>query len=167
MYKIIPACYNNSENIPKGAMIMAVSQKEYGELVKKASPGSKSYIDIPCAFVIGGLICVLGQALTQLYTYFGYNDRTASALCTVTLVFLSALFTGLGLYEKLAKHGGAGTLVPVTGFANAVASPAVEFKSEGYVLGLGAKIFIIAGPVILYGTAASVLYGLIYYFFIK
>lgn len=146
---------------------MPVSQKEYGEMVKKASPNSKSCIDIPCAFVIGGLICVIGQALTDFYSYLGFDDRTSAAWCTVTLVFLSALLTGLGVYEKIAKHGGAGTLVPVTGFANAVASPAVEFRSEGYILGLGAKIFIIAGPVILYGTAASVLYGLIYYFFLR
>ena len=146
---------------------MPVSQKEYGEMVKKASPNSKSCIDIPCAFVIGGLICVIGQALTDFYSYLGFDDRTSAAWCTVTLVFLSALLTGLGVYEKIAKHGGAGTLVPVTGFANAVASPAVEFKSEGFILGLGAKIFIIAGPVILYGTAASVLYGLIYYFLFR
>lgn len=146
---------------------MPVSQKEYGEMVKKASSNSKSCIDIPCAFVIGGLICVIGQALTDFYSYLGFDDRTSAAWCTVTLVFLSALLTGLGVYEKIAKHGGAGTLVPVTGFANAVASPAVEFKSEGYILGLGAKIFIIAGPVILYGTATSVLYGLIYYFFLR
>ena len=146
---------------------MPVSQKEFGEMVKKASPNSKSCIDIPCAFVIGGLICVIGQALTDFYSYLGFDDRTSAAWCTVTLVFLSALLTGLGVYEKLAKHGGAGTLVPVTGFANAVASPAVEFKSEGFILGLGAKIFIIAGPVILYVTAASVLYGLIYYFLLR
>ena len=146
---------------------MPVSQKEYGEMVKKASPNSKSCIDIPCAFVIGGLICVIGQALTDFYSYLGFDDRTSAAWCTVTLVFLSALLTGLGVYEKIAKHGGAGTLVPVTGFANAVASPAVEFKSEGFILGLGAKIFIIAGPVILYGTADSVLYGLIYYFLLR
>lgn len=146
---------------------MPVSQKEYGEMVKKASPNSKSCIDIPCAFVIGGLICVIGQALTDFYSYLGFDDHTSAAWCTVTLVFLSALLTGLGVYEKIAKHGGAGTLVPVTGFANAVASPAVEFKSEGFILGLGAKIFIIAGPVILYGTAASMLYGLIYYFFLR
>ena len=146
---------------------MPVSQKEYGEMVKKASPNSKSCIDIPCAFVIGGLICVIGQALTDFYSYLGFDDRTSAAWCTVTLDFLSALLTGLGVYEKIAKHGGAGTLVPVTGFANAVASPAVEFKSEGFILGLGAKIFIIAGPVILYGTAASVLYGLIYYFLLR
>lgn len=136
-------------------------------MAKKASPNSKCMRDVPLAFLIGGLICVIGQAFTDLYSYLGCDDRTSAAFCTITLVFLSAFFTGLGLYEKLAKYGGAGTLVPVTGFANAVASPAVEFKSEGYILGLGAKIFIIAGPVILYGTAASVIYGLIYFFFIR
>lgn len=140
-----------------------ISQQEYSEMVKKASPKSKSWIDIPKAFVIGGLICCIGQGLTQLYTTMGADEKTAGTWCTITLVFISAFLTGLGLYEKIAKHGGAGTLVPVTGFANAVSSPAVEFKSEGLVLGLGAKIFIIAGPVILYGTAASVIYGLIYW----
>lgn len=148
-------------------MILCLSHKRIRRNGKKASPNSKSCIDIPCAFVIGGLICVIGQALTDFYSYLGFDDRTSAAWCTVTLVFLSALLTGLGVYEKIAKHGGAGTLVPVTGFANAVASPAVEFKSEGFILGLGAKIFIIAGPVILYGTAASVLYGLIYYFLLR
>ncbi len=145
----------------------ALSKKQYGEMVKKASPNSKSITDVFKAFAIGGIICTIGQALTDLYSYLGFDDRTSAAWCTVTLVFISALLTGLGIYQKIAKHGGAGTLVPVTGFANAVSSPAVEFKSEGYILGMGAKIFIIAGPVILYGTAASVLYGLIYYFFIR
>lgn len=143
---------------------MNITRKQYGEMVKKASPATNSLKTIPCAFVTGGLICAAGQGLTQMYSYMGFDEKTAAAWCTVTLVFLSALFTGLGLYEKLAKHGGAGTLVPVTGFANAVASPAVEFRSEGLILGLGAKIFIIAGPVILYGAAASVIYGIIYYF---
>ncbi|MGN1090275.1 MAG: stage V sporulation protein AC [Huintestinicola sp.] len=146
---------------------MEITRKQYNEMVKKASPNSKAVSDTLSAFAVGGGICVIGQALTDMYSYMGFDDKTAAAWCTVTLVFLSALLTGLGIYEKLAKYGGAGTLVPVTGFANAVSSPAVEFKSEGFVLGLGAKIFIIAGPVILYGTAASVIYGLIYYFFLK
>ena len=102
-----------------------------------------------------------------MYSYFGFDEKTAAAWTSITLVFISALLTGLGLYEKIAKHGGAGTLVPITGFANAVASPALEFKAEGFVLGVGAKVFAIAGPVILYGTAASVVYGLIYYFFLR
>lgn len=146
---------------------MNVSKQQYDTLVKKISPNSKSWIDIPKAFVIGGIICCIGQGLTDLYGRAGFDDKTAAAWTSITLVFLSALLTGLGLYEKIAKHGGAGTLVPITGFANAVASPALEFKAEGFVLGVGAKIFAIAGPVILYGTAASVLYGLIYYLFLK
>lgn len=146
---------------------MNVSKQQYDTLVKKISPNSKSWIDIPKAFVIGGIICCIGQGLTDLYSHAGFDDKTAFAWTSITLVFLSALLTGLGLYEKIAKHGGAGTLVPITGFANAVASPALEFKAEGFVLGVGAKIFAIAGPVILYGTAASVLYGLIYYFFLR
>ena len=136
-------------------------------MVKKASPNSKSFKDIPKAFVIGGAICCIGQALNDLMKSGGLDEKSAAVWTSVTLVRISAILTGLGYYEKIAKHGGAGTLVPITGFANAVVSPALEFKSEGYVLGLGAKIFIISGPVILYGTAASVLYGLIYYFMSK
>lgn len=146
---------------------MNVSKQQYGALVKKISPNSKSWIDIPKAFVIGGIICCIGQGFTDLYGKAGFDDKTAAAWTSVTLVFISALLTAFGLYEKIAKHGGAGTLVPITGFANAVVSPALEFKAEGFVLGVGAKIFAIAGPVILYGTAASVLYGLIYYLFLK
>lgn len=133
-------------------------------MVKKASPNSKSFKDIPKAFLIGGAICCVGQALNDLLKSGGLDEKSAATWTSVCLVLISAVLTGLGYYEKIAKHGGAGTLVPITGFANAVVSPALEFKSEGFVLGLGAKIFIIAGPVILYGTAASVLYGLIYYF---
>ena len=102
-----------------------------------------------------------------MYSNFGFDEKTAAAWTSITLVFLSALFTGLGLYEKIAKHAGAGTLVPITGFANAVSSPALEFKAEGFILGVGAKVFAIAGPVILYGTAASAVYGIIYYFFLS
>lgn len=146
---------------------MSVSKQQYDQMVKKVSPNSKSWIDIPKAFVIGGLICCIGQAFTDIYKNMGFDDKTAGAWTSVTLVLASALLTGFGLYEKIAKHGGAGTLVPITGFANAVVSPALEFKAEGFVLGVGAKIFAIAGPVILYGTAASVIYGLIYYFFLS
>ncbi|HNX63557.1 MAG TPA: stage V sporulation protein AC [Oscillospiraceae bacterium] len=146
---------------------MPISQKQYQIMTKKASPGSKSWIDIPSAFVIGGLICTVGEYLSNTFKDNGFDSKSAGAWTSVVLVFLSALLTGLGLYEKIAKHGGAGTLVPITGFANAVVSPALEFKSEGFILGLGAKIFIISGPVILYGTMASVIYGLIYYFFLK
>lgn len=142
-----------------------INEKAYDNMVKKASPNTKAWITLPKAFVIGGLICSLGQLLIFLYTKMGLNEKAAVTLTSITLIFLSALFTGLKIYEKLAKHGGAGTLVPITGFANAVVSPAIEFKSEGFILGVGAKIFIIAGPVILYGIFASVIFGIFYYFF--
>ena len=141
-----------------------VTQKEYDQMSKKASPNSKSWINIPMAFLVGGLICTLGEVILNIFTHFGAEKEAAGAWATIILVYLSALFTGLGIYEKLAKHAGAGTLVPITGFANAVVSSAIESKSEGYILGVGAKIFTIAGPVILYGTTASVIYGLVYYF---
>ncbi len=142
---------------------MKVSKQEFDEMTKKASKPTKSYFTIPMAFLIGGLICTFGQALMNLYMFFGLDKDDASLVVSVTLVFCSALTTGLGVYDKLAKHAGAGTLVPITGFANAVVSPAIEFKSEGFVLGVGAKMFIIAGPVIVYGVVASVVYGVIYW----
>lgn len=142
---------------------MNMSKKEYDQIVKKASPNTKSYKTIPSAFIIGGLICVIGECLLNLWQYLDFSEKNAGILTSICLIFLSALLTGLGLYPKIAKHGGAGTLVPITGFANSVVSPAIEFKTEGYILGLGAKIFIIAGPVILYGTVASVIYGVIYW----
>lgn len=142
---------------------MKLTNTEYDRLTKQCSPNTKMYKTLPMAFVIGGLICCVGQAFLNLYTYWGLNMTEAGTMTSITLVFLSALFTGIGLYDKLAKVGGAGTLVPITGFANAVVSPALEFKTEGYVLGVGAKMFIIAGPVIVYGLAASVVYGVILY----
>ena len=134
---------------------------------KEASKGTKWWVTIPKAFLFGGLICVIGQSLMDMYLYLGLSKDNASMSVSITLIFLSALLTGLGWYDRIAKHAGAGTLVPITGFANSVAAPALEFKTEGYILGLGAKIFIISGPVILYGTLASVLYGLIYYLFLR
>lgn len=144
-------------------MTVNISNQEYGELAKRHSPPSSMYKTIPMAFVIGGGICTLGEALLNLYEYLGMGKTNAGALTSMTLIFLSALFTGLKLYDRLAQCGGAGTLVPITGFANAMVSPALDFKSEGFVLGLGAKMFSIAGPVIVYGISASVLYGIIYY----
>ena len=146
---------------------MNISKKEYAQLADRYSAPSKLYITVPKAFVIGGLICCIGQFFTDLYIMIGNDIDTASAYTSITLVLISALLTGFGQYERIAKHAGAGTLVPITGFANSVAAPALEFKTEGYILGLGAKIFIISGPVILYGTLASVLYGLIYYLFLR
>lgn len=142
---------------------MNISKEEYKKMYQKASPPTKSYKNIPIAFVVGGLICVLGEALKQLYAALGASQKDASTFASVSLIFLSALLTGLGIYHTVAKFAGAGTLVPITGFANSVVSPAIEFKTEGFVTGLGAKIFVICGPVILYGTLASVIYGLIYW----
>ena len=136
-------------------------------MYKEASKGTKWWVTIPKAFLFGGLICVIGQSLMDMYLYLGLSKDNASMSVSITLIFLSALLTGLGWYDRIAKHAGAGTLVPITGFANSVAAPALEFKTEGYILGLGAKIFIISGPVILYGTLASVLYGFIYYLFLR
>lgn len=146
---------------------MKMTQEQYKKMSEKASPNSKSWVDILLAFLIGGFICTLGEFLQNSFQNSGFETKSAGAWTSIILVFLSALLTGLGLYSKIAKRGGAGTLVPITGFANAVVSPALEFKSEGYILGVGAKIFIISGPVILYGVTASVLYGLVYFFFLK
>ena len=138
--------------------------EDYQKLVDKKTQNSPMVKDCVFAFIIGGFICVLGQALSDLYSgVFGQSEDISGTLTSMTLVFLSTLFTGIGLYDKLAKIGGAGTLVPITGFANAMASPAVEFKKEGLILGIGPKLFAIAGSVIVYGTLASVVYGIIYY----
>lgn len=142
---------------------MNISNQEYGELVKRHSPPSAMYKTIPMAFVIGGGICVIGEGLLNMFGYFGLDEEHAAMWTSMTLIFLSALLTGLKLYDRIAQHAGAGTLVPITGFANSVVSPALDFKSEGYVLGLGAKMFVIAGPVIVYGISASIVYGIIYY----
>ena len=140
-----------------------MTEKRYEKLVGELAPRSPIWKDCLNAFWIGGLICVLGQALMGLYGYWGLEKEDAGTAASVTLVTLSALLTGLSLYDDIAKHAGAGTLVPITGFANSVAAPAVEFKTEGVVLGVAAKMFTIAGPVIVYGLAASVVYGVIYW----
>ncbi|MDO5545681.1 MAG: stage V sporulation protein AC [Eubacteriales bacterium] len=142
---------------------MDMTEKEYEKLVQKASPKSPMGKDCLNAFWIGGAICVLGQILTNCYGTAGLDKDAAATAASITLVVLSALLTGLSLYDNLAKYGGAGTLVPITGFANAIAAPAVEFKTEGFILGVGAKIFTIAGPVIVYGLSASVVYGFVYW----
>ena len=140
-----------------------MTEKEYGELIKELSPKSPIFKDCLMAFVIGGLICALGQAILNGYGALGLSKEDAGTATSATLVTLSALLTGLSLYDNIAKYAGAGTLVPITGFANSVAAPAVEFKTEGFILGVGAKMFTIAGPVIVYGVSASVIYGLIYW----
>lgn len=143
---------------------MQPNNKQYSKMVKKLSPPSPKLRDCFFAFLVGGFICVLGQLLLELYsTICGLDEERAKVLVTVSLIFLSALLTALKVFNKIAKFAGAGTLVPITGFANAVVSPAIEFKAEGFVLGVGANMFKIAGPVIVYGTIASVVYGIIYW----
>lgn len=140
-----------------------MTDKEYQALVEEMSPKSPMGKDCILAFVIGGLICTLGQLFINCYSTWGLDKDASGAAASMTLVVLSAVMTGLSLYDNLAKHAGAGTLVPITGFANAIAAPAVEFKTEGFILGVGAKMFTIAGPVIVYGLGASVIYGFIYW----
>ena len=141
---------------------MNISQNEYSKMVDKTSPASKVLKNCINAFLTGGLICIAGQALTDTNQYIlGMDINDARCFTSISLIFLSALFTALSWYDNIAKFAGAGTLVPITGFANAVVSPAMEFRSEGYIGGLGAKMFVIAGPVIVYGIVSSILYGLI------
>ena len=140
-----------------------MTEKEYGKLIKDMAPKSPISKDCLMAFLVGGLICCLGQLCMNGYMALGLDKTQAGNATSMTLVALSALLTGLSLYDDIAKHAGAGTLVPLTGFANSIAAPAVEFKTEGFVLGVGAKMFTIAGPVIVYGTVASVVYGIIYW----
>ena len=142
-----------------------LTNNAYAEMVKRASPPSRGGRNMLCAFLVGGLICAMGEGLIHLYQHWGMEKDVAFASSSITLVFLSVMLTGLNVYDDIAKVGGAGTLVPITGFANAVASPAIEFKSEGLILGLGAKLFAIAGPVIVYGLAAGVVYGLVLWLF--
>ena len=143
---------------------MAINKNTYDKMTKKASPPSPKLKNCLLAFLVGGFICTIGETLAYIYTeYCNLKTDTVKMLVPVTLITIAALLTGLGIFEKIAKYAGAGTLVPITGFSNAVVSPAVEFKSEGFVLGVGAKMFTIAGPVIVYGVSASVVYGLIYW----
>ncbi len=139
-----------------------MTEKQYAKLVEEFSPKSPLWKDCLWAFAVGGAICCLGQALMNLYGTWLDKDMAATA-ASMTLVALSALLTGLSLYDNIAKYAGAGTLVPITGFANSIAAPAIEFRTEGYVLGVGGKMFQIAGPVIVYGVSASVIYGFIYW----
>lgn len=146
---------------------MNMTPQEYQQYVKQKAPKSPLLKDTVLAFVVGGAICVVGQLILNGWTAAGLEEKTAGTATSCTLVFLSALLTGLNLYNKLARFGGAGTLVPITGFANAMVSPALEFRREGLVLGLGAKLFSIAGPVLVYGIGASVLVGVVYALFFR
>lgn len=140
---------------------MNMSKKEYNRYVARLAQKSPLGKDLLRSFLVGGLICVIGQLILNGFTALDLSEQDAAAATSVSLVFLSAVLTGMSVYDDIAKFAGAGTLVPITGFANAVVSPAIEFKAEGFVTGMAAKMFIIAGPVIVYGTVASVLYGLI------
>ena len=143
---------------------MEMSNQEYSKYVGKKSKASPIWKDMLWAFFVGGLICTAGQGLLDLYKSFGMSETAGAIAVSVTLVIIAALLTGLGLFDDIAKRAGAGTLVPITGFANAMVAPALEFKSEGLVLGTGAKLFNVAGPVLVYGISASVIYGLILHF---
>lgn len=138
--------------------------QEYLQLVERLAPRSDMGKGLVRAFWVGGLICVLGQAITDLAMSFGLDRQAAGTVCSISLVFASALTTGLGVYDRLGKYAGAGSIVPITGFANSVVAPAMEFKREGYVMGVGAKMFSLAGPVLVYGIGSSVIVGLIYFF---
>ena len=142
---------------------MNVKKQEYQKLVSQKAPKSPILKDCLWAFFVGGFICALGQFLLEGYKMSELDSESAKTLVSVTLIFISAALTALGVFDKIAKHAGAGTLVPITGFANAVVSPAIEYRAEGFILGVGAKMFTIAGPVIVYGVTASVVYGLIYW----
>ena len=136
-----------------------VSPKEYDKIVKKNMPRSNTVANCARAFVVGGGICTLGQVIYELLLIWDFSKETARTLTSVSMIALGVLFTALGIYDKLARYAGAGTLVPITGFANAVSAPAIEFKTEGFVTGIGAKMFSIAGSVLVYGVSASVIYG--------
>lgn len=144
---------------------MSTSDKEYSKMAERASPNSPKLKNCIKAFLIGGLICTFGQFLNFAFERMGFSEDYVKAMTPSVLIIITAILTGIGVFDKIAKHAGAGTIVPITGFANSVVSPAMEFKSEGLVMGTGANIFKIAGPVIAYGIFSGVIYGLIAYIF--
>ncbi len=146
---------------------MSISKDEYNKMTQNAAPRSPVLKNCVKAFLIGGGICCLGEALFTLYGMSDLNNDQIKALVPVTFIILTAILTGVGIFDKIARHAGAGTVVPITGFANSVVCSAMEYRNEGEVLGVGAKIFNIAGPVILYGTTAAFVYGVIYWIFEK
>lgn len=143
---------------------MQLDKQSYGKYVELKAEKSNTLSNIFKAFIVGGFICVIGEAFYDLYIFLSVSVETSKMLSTLSLIFITALLTGFGIFDNIAHYAGAGTLVPITGFANAVVSPAIDNKYEGYILGVGSKMFVIAGPVIVYGTIASMIYGVIYYF---
>ena len=143
-----------------------MTNKQYNQYVEKRANRSPCFMNCIKAFFVGGIICCIGECFASLYQYLGQDKETSLLLASITLIFLSGLLTGIGLFDKIAKFGGGGALVPITGFSNSVSSPAIEAKSEGYVTGVASKMFTIAGPVIVYGTFASIIYGIIYYLYL-
>ncbi|KXZ39389.1 stage V sporulation protein AC [Alkalithermobacter thermoalcaliphilus JW-YL-7 = DSM 7308] len=137
---------------------------DYKKYVDKKSPKPNYIKNYTLAFLVGGLICTIGQLILNMFINFGLDKQTASTATSMSLIFLGAFLTGLGVYDIIGKYGGAGSSIPITGFSNSVVSPAMEFKREGYVLGVGGKMFTIAGPVLVYGISSSVIVGIIYYF---
>lgn len=144
-------------------MLKELTKNEYRTYLEKKSPNSKVSRNIARAFAIGGIICSVGQIFANYAQMKGYNQDTVSGITSLIMIFLGALLTGLNMYDELGRYGGAGSIVPITGFANSIVSPAMEFKTEGYVMGVGAKMFSIAGPVIVYGVSASVILGILYF----
>ncbi len=144
---------------------MSISKDDYSKMTDKASPNTPKFLNCIKAFVIGGLICTLGQLITELLKNAGLGEKEVQAGTSAVLIILTAILTGIGVFDKIARHAGAGTIVPITGFANSVVSPALEFQHEGFILGTASQMFTIAGPVIVYGIASSFLYGLIIFIF--
>ncbi len=144
-----------------------MTNKQYNEYIEKRSKRSPSISNCVKAFFVGGTICLLAEILSVLYENLGADKENSLLFASLTLIFIAGLLTGIGIFDKIAKFGGAGALVPITGFSNSVTSPSIEAKSEGYVTGVAAKMFTIAGPIIVYGSFASIIYGIIYYFYIN
>lgn len=169
--KEVPKMDNNKKQVSASDVVKeqdkAKKAEKYNQYVKDKTPTHNKILNIFNAFWVGGVICIIGQAFNNYYTSLGCNKDQVSGYTALSLIFLSVLLTGLNIYPKLAKFAGAGTVVPITGFANSVAAPAVEFKKEGQVFGIGCKIFTIAGPVILYGVFSSWVLGIIYYILMK
>lgn len=145
-------------------MKKSFTKEEYAEYVKSVSPNSKLFINIIKAFIVGGIICVIGQIIINILKARGLNPEMVSNLTSIIMVFIGAFLTAINVYDDIGKFSGAGSIVPITGFANSVVSPAMEFKTEGFIMGMGARMFVIAGPVIVFGICSSVIVGIIHYF---